>query len=552
MKLQSKRSFDCNPDHILLRPETKSIGRTGFLWRSSKLQRLVFILLGFQQLNIAFLWQYMSVGVEPGSARFFLNLVVLFSYAALMGLVILMVFLFGQDLPMRQSRAQLEVGQFGLRWLPSAEQQLSKDSGDPTHLVPWRSISAITYGPILLSSLLRNRLLVGERFFARPWLHTINLFCAAEHRILRIPINDFDQDQRRKLMTALRRWATHLDVPHCVYQALLDETLPERGSRYTELWLQLLESSTAGQRADYLAPGALLRGGAFRIVRRLETGGQANVYAAEVNRALLPSEDPLQDEIRFPAESAMVVLKEFIPAACTGDDARLQSLSSFEREVSILSALQNDSIVRLLDCFVDAERAYVILEYVDGVSLRRHVELNGAIPECRTAEIGLEICKALNYLHGLPVPVVHRDLSPENIMLCEDGKIKVIDFSVASLGLHAGSGEVVGKQSYISPEQFRGLCSYQGDIYALGATLHYILTGADPVPISQSHPRVSDPSVSQEMDRIIACCTALEPERRYLTCRAVAGDLLDLIANHSDDTRFPGRQFVEGFELSGQ
>ncbi len=548
MKWQLKDSFNRSSESFLLRPETKAIGRTGFLWRSSKLQRLVFILLGFQQLNIAFLWQYMSVGVEPGSARFFLNLVVLFSYAALMGLVILMVFLFGQDMPMRQARAQLEIGPSGLRWLPSAEQQLSKDAKNVSPLLSWCSIDALSYGAISIGSLFSNRVLVGERFFARPWLHTLNLFSADKRQIFRIPITDFDQDQRRKLMTAIRRWAPHLNVPRDVYEALLDETLPEKDSKYTELWLQLLESSSTGKQSDYLAEGALLRDGAFRILKRLETGGQANVYAAVVNIDRLPSDDPLRRSCLSFVDLKTVVLKEFIPAACTGDDARLQSLSSFEREVSILSVLEHESIVNLLDCFVDAERAYLVLEHVEGMSLRRYVDCNGAIPERQAAAIALEACKVLSYLHGLPEPVVHRDLSPDNILLCGDGKIKVIDFSVAAMGLKVGFGEVVGKQSYISPEQFRGSLSTQGDIYALGATLHFILAGADPVPISQSHPRAVDEELSEAMDRIVADCTALDVQRRYQSAGELSEDLKSFIAGGICNVRFPERLFAENFE----
>src|SRR5581483_5192636 len=100
-----------------------------------------------------------------------------------------------------------------------------------------------------------------------------------------------------------------------------------------------------------------------------------------------------------------------------------------------------------------------------------------------------QMCEILAYLHGLEPPVVHRDFTPDNLMITDDGTLKLLDFNVAmSADNAATSSTAVGKHAYMAPEQFRGLPEPKSDIYSLGATLHFLLTGRDPEPISVSHP----------------------------------------------------------------
>jgi serine/threonine-protein kinase len=117
-------------------------------------------------------------------------------------------------------------------------------------------------------------------------------------------------------------------------------------------------------------------------------------------------------------------------------------------------------------------------------------------------------------MHDFDPPIIHRDLSPDNIMLSVLGEIKVVDFNVAMLGGSSGS-TVVGKHAYIPPEQFRGRPGPASDIYALGGTLHFLLTGQDPAPLSVSHPRDINPGISVELDQVIARATQLNLNDRY-------------------------------------
>ncbi len=109
------------------------------------------------------------------------------------------------------------------------------------------------------------------------------------------------------------------------------------------------------------------------------------------------------------------------------------------------------------------------------------------------------------------MPVIHRDLTPDNIVVKDDGTLVVIDFGAANEFIGNSTGTFVGKQCYISPEQFRGKAVPQSDIYALGCTLHYLLTGSDPQALSVAHPHSLNEIVSPEVDALVAECTAVQP-----------------------------------------
>src|SRR5262249_34843353 len=129
-------------------------------------------------------------------------------------------------------------------------------------------------------------------------------------------------------------------------------------------------------------------------------------------------------------------------------------------------------------------------------------------------------------LHGLSPPVVHRDFTPDNLILNVDGTLKLIDFNVARQSVESTtSGTVVGKHAYLPPEQFRGMPETQSDIYAMGATLHFLLTGADPEPISVSHPRQICSDVSEELNAVVEKSTALDLQKRYQSVAELKADL---------------------------
>ncbi|MFA6558405.1 MAG: protein kinase, partial [Candidatus Obscuribacterales bacterium] len=124
-----------------------------------------------------------------------------------------------------------------------------------------------------------------------------------------------------------------------------------------------------------------------------------------------------------------------------------------------------------------------------------------------------QIALIIDYLHKQEPPVIHRDLTPDNLVLRPDGTIVAIDFGAANEFIGNATGTFVGKQSYIAPEQFRGKACLQSDIYAFGGTLYYLLTGEDPEALSQSEPGEKI-ELSAQLNDLVKRCTDLEVETR--------------------------------------
>jgi serine/threonine-protein kinase len=130
------------------------------------------------------------------------------------------------------------------------------------------------------------------------------------------------------------------------------------------------------------------------------------------------------------------------------------------------------------------------------------------------------LAEVVDYIHAQDPPIIHRDLTPDNIVLRGDDSIVVIDFGAANQFVGTATGTLVGKQAYIAPEQFRGKATPQSDIYAFGGTIYFLLTGKDPEPLSQSRPRTIKPSIDTRLDDLVACCTAFEASERPASGRA--------------------------------
>jgi len=125
-------------------------------------------------------------------------------------------------------------------------------------------------------------------------------------------------------------------------------------------------------------------------------------------------------------------------------------------------------------------------------------------------------------LHSQNPPIIHRDVTPDNLVLDRTGSIKLIDFGAANEFIATATGTLVGKQSYISPEQFRGKAVPQSDIYALGCTLYYLATGVDPEALSQSTLTSEATAKMTALSALISSCTAMEVEDRLSSMAAVS------------------------------
>src|SRR5262249_14994821 len=150
-----------------------------------------------------------------------------------------------------------------------------------------------------------------------------------------------------------------------------------------------------------------------------------------------------------------------------------------------------------------------------GESLRSLVESKGSLPEDRITPLAVQLCNILEHLHQQTPSVIHRDFTPENIIVGVDGIVRLIDFNVAQQRESTSTRTVVGKHAYIPPEQFRGKAPTQSDIYALGGTLHFMATGIDPEPITPSHPKELNPKVSTRFDTIVCHATQISTSDRY-------------------------------------
>ncbi len=253
----------------------------------------------------------------------------------------------------------------------------------------------------------------------------------------------------------------------------------------------------------------------YQILRALGRGGMGTVYLAE--------------HVRL---NAQVAVKEIRGAFA--DAAEYQAaLQQCEREARTLVRLRHANLPQVTDAFIENDRFYLVMEFIEGVTLEaRLAERRGLpLPVAAVIEWGLQIADVLTYLHTLDPPLIFRDLKPSNVMLRPDGRICLIDFGIARQFQPGASKDtaLLGSVGYSPPEQFgRDQTGPRSDIYALGATLHHLLTGRDPAatPFKFSPARSLNLLVPDALSKLIADCLELDAEKRPATAHEVAMRLL--------------------------
>lgn len=330
---------------------------------------------------------------------------------------------------------------------------------------------------------------------------------------IKIPIGAFTSTLKRnhflELLTNLNE-AAELD-------GLVLETLsPRAEDSYTTLWLCAIEAAPQLEELLPLSPGSRLNHHNLVIDKQFSCGGQAVTYLATLEDKL----DSTSNE-----QNSKVILKEFLLPLFI-DSARKKAIERFHRDAVLLKNLDHPQIVKLHNFFIEDSRAFLMLEYIEGISLKEKIERYGKQSEHQAINLARQMATILSYLHSCTPPVVHRDFTPENLILSAGGVLKLIDFDVA---LEAdqlnGQKNAAGKTHYLPPEQFRGQPCPQSDIYAMGATLFYITTATAPEPMQRNHPQTVVPEISTSLDKFIATCTEPEAERRYQT----ASELIEII-----------------------
>lgn len=244
-----------------------------------------------------------------------------------------------------------------------------------------------------------------------------------------------------------------------------------------------------------LKAGTVLQG-RYAVESQIGVGGMSVVYRGR--------------DLRFKDVVRPCAIKEMYATAPDQDTRRL-NLANFEREAGLLATLQHPAIPKIFDFFEENGRIYLILELVQGKDLESVLEEAGKpLDEVRVGRLAVQICDVLNYLHNHePEPIVFRDMKPSNVMITSDDRVVLIDFGIArTLNRTDRKGTQIGTEGYSPPEQYRGKAEPQGDLYALGATLHHLLTNNDPrleTPFTfQERPiRQLNSAVSAEMEEVV-------------------------------------------------
>lgn len=217
-------------------------------------------------------------------------------------------------------------------------------------------------------------------------------------------------------------------------------------------------------------------------------------------------------------------------------------INAFKKEVELLASLNHSDIPRIVDRIEIDDDYFVVMDFIDGTPLGKKVLAEGPQPEQTVVEWAKLLCDVLHYLHTVrDNPIVYCDLKPDNIMLTQAGRLKLIDFGIARECRRGQKqlGANVGTRGYAAPEQYKGasnILDERTDIYSLGATLYYLVTGLVPgKPPQAMHPvRQVNPALSEGLEYTIDKATRNEPADRYQNCLEMREDLENIEQLNSD------------------
>ena len=265
----------------------------------------------------------------------------------------------------------------------------------------------------------------------------------------------------------------------------------------------------------------------YEVIDKVGTGGMSDVYKAK-------------DHILGRNVAIKVLKQEF------GED--INFVTKFRTEAQAAAGLEHPNIVNIYDVGSENRMHYIVMEYIEGITLKTYIEKRGKIQFNEAVSIAIQVSNGIRAAHNKRI--VHRDIKPQNIMISTEGKVKVTDFGIA----HAASSntvnsDVMGSVHYTSPEQARnGFVDYKSDIYSLGIVMYEMVTGKVPfsgdnaVSIAIQHLQeeiVSPSTYAQDLpislEKIILKCTQKSPDRRYDTVDELIADLKNALINPDED-----------------
>lgn len=310
---------------------------------------------------------------------------------------------------------------------------------------------------------------------------------------VRLSLGGMSVEDVEYFLVSLENWLPKESLSPQVEQmrsALWTQSQTPAIQSYTEIWEEELSAHFSATAYIPLAPGQLLLNDSIKVIKQLNIGGWSAIYLVQE------------------ANTRLRVLKEAALPEDARPERRDKAIAMFSREAQLLMKLDHPHIVKVYNYFEEAGRQYLLIDFVSGSNLRQLVRTNGPLHRLDILDYAIRICDVLDYMHGLRPPMVHRDITPENLVVSTDGELKLIDFGAANELLGTATGTMVGKQSYMPIEQFRGKAVTQSDLYALGATLFYLSTGKDPEALQSCNPKDSGAQIDEGLNQLIISLTA--------------------------------------------
>src|SRR6266550_1689097 len=278
--------------------------------------------------------------------------------------------------------------------------------------------------------------------------------------------------------------------------------------------LQAHGKNNSSQTTGLLAYNHLLKQ-RYRIISQVGKGGFGAVYKAA--------------DLQF--GNRQVAIKEMSQSSLSQQEL-IEATESFKREALLLAGLTHPNLPRIYEQFTDVGRWYLVMDFIEGETLEEHLSKikGGHLPVEKVLEIGIQLCMVLEYLHMRQPPIIFRDLKPANIMLTPHGHVYLIDFGIAR---HFKPGQAkdttaLGSSGYAAPEQYgRTQTTPRADIYALGATLHQLLSGNDPAdtPFQFASLQLSGHPTLSRLEKLIMQMIEMDTSKRPASIAAIKQEL---------------------------